>query len=1450
MNIFKVLTTVGLFTVFTTRGLAQTGSASNPFTQLGMAQNITTEGVYYFNLSGTTFSTYVRLGGWVQVAVDYGGGIGSLPQSASLTNSARGILSPSVLTKLNSANKARILCSNGAVDVTSTNATHITRIVTNSALMVGSNDNALSDSWAGTGSNYLTSNAGNCNATTNNGLHQRIFHCACNFNGMHWIPIDNSQQLANNQGNIASSQYLQLLVQAPSVAVVLGPTFTLHPSNVAQNTCINGSLNALSVTTSSASTVSYQWYSNNTSSNSGGTLISGQTSSSYTPPSNVSGTKYYYVIATNAQGSTTSSVSGAITIAPLSVGGNAGNNQSICSGTQPATLTLAGQTGSIQWQSSTDNVSFSAISGATGTSLTGSIAGNLSATTYFRAMVTSGACPSVFSNVVTISMTIAPVIQGTNNGSICGSGSVSLSASSNGGTISWFSSSSGGSAVGTGTSFSTPSISTTTTYYVSVTGNGCTSTPRIAVNAAVNPLPANASSTPGQITAEVLVVAGGGAGGYRHGGGGGAGGVLYQNGFNISSGSYPVVIGAGGTGNSVSGGNSTFSTLTAIGGGGGGNDGQIGKNGGSGGGGSNGTLGGNGTSGQGNKGGNQNNGNGCCFGNGAGGGGAAAAGANTTGGVSSVGGNGIAYAISGTSVTYGGGGGGGKSTSGAMAGGTGGGGAGGTNSSLTGVSGTANTGGGGGGGGANGGTSGNGGNGGSGIVIIKYAGSPIATGGTITQSGGYTIHKFTGSGTFAFSGSPTANVQSVSSCGAAALTFTGTVSPGYTLDWYAASNGGIALSSGTSNFTTPVIGATTTYYVAVQNSVTGCVSATRLPVTASIQGSANISPNQVICPSDSPVDITLNNVGGTVQWQVSNDGLTFTSIAGQTSSTLNAGIIGTPAASQYYRAQVTSGSCVGNSPVHTLTVQSPSFATPIASNDMVWNGKNSSSWSLASNWYRYNGIAFNQAVTAPTATDNVIIAPNQGCVLSQPNIESNTVYSKNLFVESGANLQLNNGSLNIYGNLKNDGTISAGTSTVTFMGGDNQDFIQGNSTTNFYNLSINKSNGNEVVLMNHINVVNLVTMNASNLNLNNYNLLLGTTGSILNEATNRRIYCDCANGYIERIHSIGASETVTPGNLGLTIETTGNSMGSTVIRRRHNRAGSGGLSFLYATTPGINRIYEVIPSLNGSDYNTGSNPGLNLNLNYTYFDGELGSEISNVEGSFGLYRSTDNGNTWLPYYGNLTVNSNELTFSNWDQFSWVTGGPIENPTSLPVEMVSFSAQCEPSNGIALNWVTASEYNSDYFAIESSRDGINWQPIATIAAAGNSAELLTYEWMDIGNDWKETIYYRLHQFDKDGAFEVFGPIAANCSGIESTQLQTFPNPSGELFSIRFIADQQTEDATLKVLDMGGRTLQSKHVELKKGENTLHLNECPFTPGIYLIYLTHGTTGTFATKHIVR
>lgn len=228
------------------------------------------------------------------------------------------------------------------------------------------------------------------------------------------------------------------------------------------------------------------------------------------------------------------------------------------------------------------------------------------------------------------------------------------------------------------------------------------------------------------LTAEVLVVAGGGGGGRGEtqtgfnagGGGGGAGGLLAQSTY-ISSGSYSVVVGAGGAAGAASsngspGSPSTALSLSTIGGGGGGENNTSGGSGGSGGGGgglANG-LGGAGTPGQGNNGGNGGTSNSPHSG---GGGGAGAAAANVTGGPTP-GGAGLQW-VDGN--FYAGGGGGGGYTVNA-AGGIGGGGASGLNTGNA-VAGTANTGGGGGASGLNASAfSGAAAAGGSGVVIIRY----------------------------------------------------------------------------------------------------------------------------------------------------------------------------------------------------------------------------------------------------------------------------------------------------------------------------------------------------------------------------------------------------------------------------------------------------------------------------------------------------------------------------------------------------------------------------------------------------------------------------------------------------------------------------------------------------------------------------------------------------------
>ena len=82
-----------------------------------------------------------------------------------------------------------------------------------------------------------------------------------------------------------------------------------------------------------------------------------------------------------------------------------------------------------------------------------------------------------------------PIITATTDNSRCGTGSVTLEATASTGTINWYANATGGSSLATGTNFNTPSISSTTTYYVDATGNGCTTPTRTPVVATVNDNP-------------------------------------------------------------------------------------------------------------------------------------------------------------------------------------------------------------------------------------------------------------------------------------------------------------------------------------------------------------------------------------------------------------------------------------------------------------------------------------------------------------------------------------------------------------------------------------------------------------------------------------------------------------------------------------------------------------------------------------------------------------------------------------------------------------------------------------------------------------------------------------------------------------------------------------------------------------------------------------------------
>lgn len=293
------------------------------------------------------------------------------------------------------------------------------------------------------------------------------------------------------------------------------PSITAQPAS--SSVCLNGTATVLSVTLSSTSgTPTYQWYSNVSNSNSGGTIISGATSSTYNPPTTTLGTLYYYCVITLSSGgcSGLSSLAAAVTVNPLAtITTQPLQTQNLCVGsTIPTALSIVSSggigTATYQWYSNTVNANSGGtlIPGATNATYTPPVF-NVAATYYFYATVTlsGNGCGLVTSNIAEIvvfsdpTITAQPIVTQT----LCqGATPTNLTVTASGGngsfTYQWYSNAnnnttSGNSIAGaTSATYSPPTTSVGTLYYYCIVSQA---TPGCSVTSATAAVIVNASPT-------------------------------------------------------------------------------------------------------------------------------------------------------------------------------------------------------------------------------------------------------------------------------------------------------------------------------------------------------------------------------------------------------------------------------------------------------------------------------------------------------------------------------------------------------------------------------------------------------------------------------------------------------------------------------------------------------------------------------------------------------------------------------------------------------------------------------------------------------------------------------------------------------------------------------------------------------------------------------------------
>lgn len=128
------------------------------------------------------------------------------------------------------------------------------------------------------------------------------------------------------------------------------------------------------------------------------TVASGTTSGSYS---------LTYSICERANPTNCTTVLSTVSVVnPASVGGTTSGNQSICKDSTPGNLAITGQTGNVvKWQKSIDSLFPSPTDIINlSTTLTGILIGNISETTYFRAVIQDGSSPVQYSSYATVTI--------------------------------------------------------------------------------------------------------------------------------------------------------------------------------------------------------------------------------------------------------------------------------------------------------------------------------------------------------------------------------------------------------------------------------------------------------------------------------------------------------------------------------------------------------------------------------------------------------------------------------------------------------------------------------------------------------------------------------------------------------------------------------------------------------------------------------------------------------------------------------------------------------------------------------------------------------------------------------------------------------------------------------------------------------------------------------------
>lgn len=431
----------------------------------------------------------------------------------------------------------------------------------------------------------------------------------------------------------------------------------------------------------------------------------------------------------------------------------------------------------------------------------------------------------------------------------------------------------------------------------------------------------------------------------------------------------------------------------------------------------------------------------------------------------------------------------------------------------------------------------------------------------------------------------------------------------------------------------------------------------------------------------------------------------------------------------------------------------------------------------------------------------------------------------------------NNRIVRVAGNFSNfsgNTTYPNTTGTLEFFGSTSQNYNQGSTQLDLNNVIMNQTGAPGVVLLTDM----FIKTATGTLTLTNGRINTGT------------FRVDVANGTPASV-SVGNTNSYVNGNLWRTLSGAAGAFNFPVgTATLYERAL---VTFTTATTiPRLQARFDPWPAawpIQGSSecvttYNIAAqNMGYwTINATATPLSGNYNMNLycqgaTNTAGVSGwtVMKSSSVAGPWILSGTCAASTVSNVARINMNGFSVFGAAQATNP--LPVEFLSFTGEPIGSKN-KLMWTTATEINSDYFAVERSADGIEFEEIGRVDAAGNSNTELDYTYFD-HHPFVPGTYYRLRQVDFDGNTKYSDMIYISTETPHELIINSIhPNPFNHVFNIDLFSP--SEDAiTVSVMTSLGQAIATQDY-LVNGSKTILVDGSIWANGVYFVKVISKTT----------